>query len=258
MRWVWRGAIAAGVVLIAAVIGFVVIAATGSRPLTDGATLADGRVEIVADGFIAIYIVDLADGGVALIDAGMDPSATATVGALNARGLTARDVRAIVFTHGHGDHIGGAAAFPDAALYALEPDVDLVEGRRVAQSPFARNREPELTGLTVDHALVDGDVVSLGGTRMEVFAVPGHTLGSAAYLIHGVLFLGDSAGAARDGTITGAPPVFSADRAQNAVSLRALAERLRPRRDEVTALAFGHQGPLIGVEPLLAWADARP
>lgn len=49
--------------------------AFGSVPLENGALLADGAVEVVADGFIAAYLVKLPDGGLLLIDATMDSKA---------------------------------------------------------------------------------------------------------------------------------------------------------------------------------------
>jgi len=244
-------------VLVFAAAAFLGLAIYGSNPLLPGARLADGRIEILSDGIAAIYLVELEEGGLALIDAGFDAEAKAIKSALDERGREASAIEAIFITHGHGDHIAGALAFPNAALYVLSPDADLVEGRRAAQSPFARNRAVELTGLTVTHSLADGEIVTVGGTSVEVFAVPGHSLGSAAYLVHGVLFLGDSAASARDGMITAAPPVFSADTDQAKQSLIALADRLAPRADEIEALAFGHQGTLEGLQPLTDWAEVQ-
>lgn len=228
--------------------------ASGGKPLVDGERLGDGRVTLVADGFIASYIVELADGSIALVDATMDTEAKAIKTALTAMGKRDADVDAIFFTHGHGDHIGGALAFPNARLFVLEPDADLVEGKRVAGNMLGRFREPAPTGLIVTDALVANQEITVGGTDIMVFAVPGHTLGSAAFLIHDVLFLGDAAGAAKNDTLTGAPPVFSADREQANVSLKTLANELRASGVTVSALAFGHQGPLSGLQPLIDWA----
>jgi hypothetical protein len=38
-------------------------------------------------------------------------------------------------------------------------------------------------------------------------------------------------------------------------SLQALAARLRPRQGDVHAIAFGHQGPVKGLDALLKWAS---
>ena len=252
-RWPWI----AGILAVLAIISGLALVATGGKPLEDGTELADGRVVVVADGFIAAYLV-LLDDGVALVDATLDTEAAAIRGALVARGLDADDVRAIFLTHGHGDHIAGAVAFPDADIYVHAADVDLVEGRRVAGNLPGRFRDPAATGIRITRGLQDGERVDVGGVTFEVFALPGHSRGSAAYLAHGVLFLGDAAGAAANGTITAAPPVFSWDRELAGQSLHELARRLEPRSADIVTLAFGHQGPLDGLGPLRDWhRDAR-
>jgi glyoxylase-like metal-dependent hydrolase (beta-lactamase superfamily II) len=105
----------------------------------------------------------------------------------------------------------------------------------------------------VTRALGDGETLTLGDRTVRVFAVPGHTAGSAAYLVDGALFLGDSAGATSDGKIKGAPFFFSDSTSQNHASLRALAERLRPVEGEVKVLVPAHTGTLAGLGPLLAF-----
>ena len=181
----------------------------GIQPLEDGAELANGNVIITADDCnwpiqCAAYLFRLRDGGFGLVDAGLDTEAKAIRAALARMGKSEDDIRAILFTHAHGDHTGGARAFPHAEIYLLEP-----------------------ANLTPD---------------------------SAAFLAHGVLFFGDSAAASSVGTISSAPPVYSVDRERNQRELRALADRLRSRRNEIHHMAFGHQGPLAGIEPLLEWA----
>jgi glyoxylase-like metal-dependent hydrolase (beta-lactamase superfamily II) len=106
----------------------------------------------------------------------------------------------------------------------------------------------------VSHPLKDGEVITVGDTRVEAFSVPGHTPGSAVYLAHGVLFFGDSAGASKTGEVMKAVRLFSKDSAQNVASLKGLTARLAPRKAEIRALAFGHTGSLAGFEPLAAFA----
>ena len=229
----------------------------GGLPMEDGRSFANGRIERVADGYTSAFLIEDVE-GVVLVDAGMDTAATSLLAALERRGYGPADVRAIVFTHGHGDHIGGAQAFPDAELYALAPDADLVEGRRTAGNILGKGREAEPTGLVITRALEDGEILSIGGVSLEIFAVPGHSLGSAALLCDGALFLGDAAAATTEGQLAGPPPGFSADRDAGLASLQALATRLAPRADEIQWLLPSHQGALEGPDALLAWAQDTP
>ena len=81
---------------------------------------------------IGAYVFELADGSAGLVDAGMDPDATEIKGALSRMGKTSDDVKAILITHRHNDHVAGAAGFPRAVVYVLEPDLEAVRRRPTA------------------------------------------------------------------------------------------------------------------------------
>ncbi len=242
----WILAALAGVVILVVVLVAIILAVFrfGALPLEAGTILGGGRVEAVVEtmGPIAIgsYLIALENGGYALVDAGMDSEAHAIRSVLQRRDATAQDVRFIFVTHAHGDHMGGIPSFPAAEVYAIEADAE----------PIRRTNSRTVQGLA------DGDVVKASGTKFEVFAIPGHTPGSAAYLVYGVLFLGDSAAAAYDGSVQ-ANWLFSEDSESNEDSLAALARRLQDRATEVQQIAFGHQGPVDGLGPLLKWASHR-
>lgn len=215
-----------------------------------GEVLADGRVQSVVHdpAQVNAFVVTVGDGEAVLVDAGIDDGAEALRAVLDERGL---QVRAILFTHGHADHTAGAAAFPDAALMALEAERELIAGREAPVRPLPRFSGPEETGIEITDPLVDGAGFTIGDTAFEVFALPGHSPGSAAWLAHGVLFLGDAASANND-RVEGAPWIFSEDSAVSDENLAALATRLEPRAAEVTTLAFGHSAALeAGLVPLL-------
>ncbi len=221
-----------------------------TRPISDGERLGGGAIHAVVTGHYGpiarlAYLFDLRDGGVGLVDVGDDPGAVNIEEGLKRLGKTRASVRAVLITHGHADHAGALMAFPEAVVYGRAPDIDSLRRRRTSSGAVGETR-------TVN----DGEQLDLRGTQAEVFALPGHTRGSAAYLVHGVLFLGDAAHGMRDGTF-GVNEMFSEDGPQNARSLQAMIERLQPRHRDIRQVAFGHSGPLNGLDALLTWASTK-
>jgi glyoxylase-like metal-dependent hydrolase (beta-lactamase superfamily II) len=245
-------AVAVILVLIAVPAAVVASAFIGTSAIQDGREL-DPAVRLVKDGFVTIGVIDVGGGKVALVDAGVDKEGKAILAELSRRNLGPDAVSAILLTHGHNDHLAGCHLFPAAPVYALAADVALAEGRESGKSPIGRVMGHKPTGITIARGLVDGETLTLGNRAVRVFAIPGHTAGSAAYLVNGVLFLGDSAGSSKDGKILGAPKAFSDDGDQNRASLKALADRLRPEAAGVKYLVPAHSGALEGLGPLLAF-----
>jgi glyoxylase-like metal-dependent hydrolase (beta-lactamase superfamily II) len=240
--------------------------AKGMSPLVDGAQLQDGRVTVVVDKTspmpVAAYILRFSDGSLGLVDATMDPDARALRAALRRLGKSESDVKVILCTHSHDDHTAGRKSFPAATTYLMKPPPEV----RGDPGASGWNRVQEvLPKAAADSArragavtyLTDGERLDRDGDKIEAFAVPGHTYDSCAYLVFGVLFMGDSAAGQYDGKIGSAPPFVSVDREMNRRELKELAARLQGRKGEIDYLTFGHQGPIAGLEPLLAWAASH-
>lgn len=213
----------------------------GLTEIEDGQRIG-ATVEIVQDGYVGIGLVDLGDGHVALIDCGNHPDGAAILAALERRGLAASDVSAVFVTHGHPDHISACPLFTSATVYALAADVPLAEGHVASDSPVGHMMGISPIHAEIGHPLADGDVITAGNAEVHVYAVPGHTQGSAAYLIDGVLFVGDSASVTTEGTLRGAPWFFTDDQAENVASMHALATRLEG--ETVTTIVASHTGVL--------------
>jgi hydroxyacylglutathione hydrolase len=229
------------VLLVAAAFGGTVYSIIGGNTeITDGATPAPD-VRIVKDGFVDFGVVDIGEGHVVLIDAGSDPKGGALLAELARRKIGPGAVAAIFFTHGHPDHVAGASLCPNAALYALDADVALVEGREGSHGPLTGMISAKPTGLRV-HGLKDGAVTTIGAKSIRAIATPGHTAGSAAYLVSGVLFLGDSAGMKTGGKLAPAPWALSDDVAKDRASLVALGKTLESEKGSIVSIVPGHTG----------------
>jgi glyoxylase-like metal-dependent hydrolase (beta-lactamase superfamily II) len=245
--------IATGIVALG-IAGLFVWTFAGRMPIADGVDFGPAR--IVKDGFVSLAVVDIGNHEVALVDAGNDPSAEGILAELVRRGLGSDAVKLILLTHGHADHVAGIPRFPNAQVVALAAESDLVAGLEGGHGPLTRMVPVHATGLRVTRPVNDGDTIALGNLQARVFAVPGHTAGCAAWLVGDVLFLGDSADAASDGRLVGAPFLFSDDTALNRASLVGLAGRLAELGAPVRAIVFSHSGALTGgLEPLARFAN---
>jgi glyoxylase-like metal-dependent hydrolase (beta-lactamase superfamily II) len=92
-------------------------------------------------------------------------------------------VKAIVITHAHIDHIGGAAKLKqatDAPVYMNENDVVLRDQLGV-QAAWLGMPTPERT--EIDTSAREGDVLQLGTAEFHILETPGHTQGSISLWI---------------------------------------------------------------------------
>ena len=248
-----------GLVVLLIIVGvgaLIAVTFMGRKAIMDGQEI--NGIRVIEDGITSFAVVPIDNRQVVLIDAGNDQAGKAALAELTRRGIGPEAVSTIFLTHGHPDHTGGVHVFPNAQVMALEPDVALVEGRAGSKGPVTRLFPVSPTGITVNRALHGGDVVAVGSTPIRVYAVPGHTAGSAAYLVNGVLLIGDAADVKSDGSLQGAPWIFTDSQPEDRASLVRLEQQLVADGVDVKAIVPAHSGAVEGIGALTAYARANP
>ncbi len=218
-------------------------AMSGITPMKSGPLPGDG-IERVVDGYVSAGLVDVGDGKFALVDAGNDPKGVALVAALQAHGAALTDVIGIFVTHAHSDHVAACGLFPNATTYLMSEELPFALGQQAYTGPIPRMFGASAAACPHLTAVADGGSIKVGRRVFSAFLLPGHTPGSAAWRVDGVLFIGDAGSVKVGKGLVGAPWAFSDDTVQNRASLAALGQRLAD--DPPKTVVPAHTGEIDG------------
>jgi glyoxylase-like metal-dependent hydrolase (beta-lactamase superfamily II) len=206
-------------------------------------------------GLVNLYLLDAPE-GLVLIDTGYPGGEKTVLAALQTLGRAPGDLRHVILTHAHVDHLGGLAAIvraTGARTWMHAADRPLAESggpfRPMTAAPglfykllFAALFDPtkRVEPARIDETVAEGNVLPFAG-GVRVVEVPGHCAGQVALLWRRVLIAADAC------TNLGGlgPPIGYEDRAAGEASQRKLAGL------DFDVACFGH-GP-----PIRAGAAAR-
>lgn len=164
----------------------------------------------------------------ALIDAGMPRKADQILSALASIGVQPLQVKRIILTHHHWDHVGSLWELKrrtGAKVVAHARDSDYITGKRIRRAPrqplgrlvyslFGLFGARDLPSVDVDTIVNDGDRIG----SLCVIHTPGHTPGHICLLRQGYLFSGDLLMASA-GAFGETPHIFTADLATSRASI---------------------------------------
>lgn len=154
------------------------------------------------------FIVD--QGRVAIVDTGTNYSTPRVLDALRELGLQPDDVDAVILTHVHLDHAGGAGslmqALPNARLWVhprgaqhmIDPAKLIAGSKAVYGEAQYAALYGELVPIPAERVRTfeDGEHAQLGGRRLEFLHTPGHALHHQSIVdtVARVVFTGDTFG----------------------------------------------------------------
>jgi glyoxylase-like metal-dependent hydrolase (beta-lactamase superfamily II) len=212
----------------------------------------------VLKGYVNAYLIEDGD-GLVLVDCGLPKRAERMAASIRAIGRQPSEVRHIVITHHHLDHVGSLAVLArrtGATVYAHPIDAEIVRG----DVPRPRANRAKLSGrllgpllarierkrgepAAVDRELGEEDTLELAG-GIRVIHTPGHTMGQVSLLWPrhgGVLIAGDAAGAR--GNRTG-PPIGAVFGMYTEDLEEAKRSFVKLSRLEFEVAVFGHGNPI--------------
>ena len=99
-------------------------------------------------------------------------------------------IKAVLLTHAHFDHAGNAKKLQNdgAMVYISSVDAKKLLNDDNLSMDFGR----KFDYLTADFTFEDGQVLDVCGIKIKVLITPGHTDGSACFMVDNALFTGDT------------------------------------------------------------------
>ena len=126
--------------------------------------------------YVSVWLLTTPEGHI-LFDSAQEPYVDHVIAGIKTVGINIRDIKYIILSHGHLDHVGGAARLQElsgARVVAVAEDwtmIEALDGRTSRREPKP-NRVPKR-----DMVVKDGDTLTFGGQTLTFHQLPGHTPG---------------------------------------------------------------------------------
>lgn len=171
-------------------------------------------VYAVKNSFVNIYLVKGGDKYIAF-DAGTD--AKSMKAALGGLGIEESDITAVFLTHTDADHVAAIPSFSAAEIYMSASNQAFISEKE------GRSRSKAFVDMERDYTTIgDYETINIAGIAVQCIFTPGHTDGSACYIVNGKYLISGDNLRLKDGKAGLFYDVFNMDNEMQKQSLRKL------------------------------------
>ncbi|GGY88887.1 subclass B3 metallo-beta-lactamase [Pseudoduganella plicata] len=142
-----------------------------------------GNVHYVGQRGISAVLVTSPQGHI-LIDVGTEKSPQAVAAHIRQLGFKVEDIKYILTSHAHGDHIGGTAALQrlsGATVIGSANSVPVLASGKPDEADPQAGSLPDTAPVARTRVVKDGDVVTVGPLALTAHETPGHTRGGLSW-----------------------------------------------------------------------------
>jgi metallo-beta-lactamase class B len=144
-----------------------------------------GNIYWVGTYDLSTYLITT-DAGHILINTGFPETVPLIAAGVEQLGFKVSDVKILLATHAHGDHVAGLADLKKstgAQMWMSEADAVLLEDGGKSDFRFGDSPETHFPPVTVERRLKDRDTIELGGVTVTAHHHPGHTKGATSFTL---------------------------------------------------------------------------
>ena len=140
--------------------------------------IADNLYYVGSQG-LATYLITTSQGDI-LINSGYERTVPVILGNILKLGFKPTDVKILLASHAHGDHVEGMATLKEETggrVFIMEGDADVMAKGGEGEYYYKDHWKP----VRIDRVLHDGDTVTLGDVTLTAHLTPGHTQGCTTW-----------------------------------------------------------------------------
>ena len=130
---------------------------------------------------ISSYLITSTQGHI-LLDTGFEETVPLIRANVEKLGFKVQDIKVLLSSHAHGDHVGGHAAMKEATgAQVMASERDSVLMSRGGHNDYALGDGLAYPPIKVDHLIRDREEVSVGDATLTAHLTPGHTPGCTTW-----------------------------------------------------------------------------